>query len=91
MAVGSAEEDDGEVARGGGGHGRQERWHRGHGPLEHRVAPAQRCVHIQAAKVFADLLQILSKKYNKYIIQIYFILYYLLDMIDSYYDHGIIY
>jgi hypothetical protein len=60
MSLGGAQEDDGEVAGGGGRHGRQQDGHRGHGTLEDRLSAAQRRVHVQSAEVLADGLQFLK-------------------------------
>ena len=60
VSFGCAEKDDGEIAGGGGGHGRQ----KGvvdcqDGPFNHRFAAAQRRVHVQSAKILTDRLQFL--------------------------------
>jgi hypothetical protein len=62
MSLGGAEEDDGEVSGGRGGHRRQQDGHRGHGTLENRLSAAQRRVDVQSAEILADGLQFLKKK-----------------------------
>lgn len=58
VSVGGAEEDDGVVAGGGGGDGGEVRPENQHGHGGDRDLAAQRRVHVQAAEVLADRLQL---------------------------------